>query len=180
MAGASRRAGQEGAVQGRGPHLPADPGGQDVFRRGPSQGSGRRRRHHPGATRRSATPKPARPSPRREKRSLPARVERSERPVAGPGITAHPDHAGRPTGRLPGLASLRLTSLGSDTPRACRHHRPPGLHLSLPPRGHSHAIWLPISWDSPSWTFARALAAGRPGQDEGTDVHTTCLFPRYF
>ena len=39
MAGASRQKGQQGAVQGRGPHLPAGPDGQDVFPAGPKQDS---------------------------------------------------------------------------------------------------------------------------------------------
>src|SRR6266542_5881686 len=66
--------GQQGAVDGQGPQ-PADPGGQDVFLRG----------HHEtrGSTARTCA-KQLRRCPRSGKRSLDARSERSERPVAGP------------------------------------------------------------------------------------------------
>jgi hypothetical protein len=68
------------ALRGRGPHLPAGPGGQDV--------SGA---HQPPPTK----PAPATPRDPRE-RSLAAQGERSEKPVAGTDAVAQADLPGPP------------------------------------------------------------------------------------
>ena len=77
VAGASRRSGQQGAVQGRGPHLPAGPGGQDVFPAGPARAAPAKPAPS-GPTRRSAAAQPAPPRPAvREKISArPGRAQR--------------------------------------------------------------------------------------------------------